>query len=306
MSGWVFVILELMKFRIENQYLRVEANSLGGSLSSILDKERNNEILYQPEPDSWQGQDVAIFPFVARLKGKEYTHQGKRYSLKNHGLCRYYPFELIQLAPEAMTLLFVSSEETLKEYPFTFRFEIHYSLNGKCLNVEYIVKNEGEETMPFGIGAHPAFDLNGEEIAGKIDTSKNAIFFKNTAKLTRICFDDRGEMVLGEEDFGTVSSIDIDKKLFRTYQTLCVKGDGISDVLLKRADGTKVSFHYDNIEYFVLWSFPETGHFVAIEPWMSLPDYADAELEITKKKTLLHLPKGETYTFRYSIRIDEE
>lgn len=57
-----------MKYHIENSFLRVEIESLGGALSSIFDKENNDEILYQPEVDSWQGQDVAIFPFVARLK----------------------------------------------------------------------------------------------------------------------------------------------------------------------------------------------------------------------------------------------
>ena len=32
-------------------------------------------MLYQPIPNSWQGQDVVIFPFVGRLKDKTYKNQ---------------------------------------------------------------------------------------------------------------------------------------------------------------------------------------------------------------------------------------
>ena len=59
---------------IENQYLKVGVHLHGGSLASIYDKEKCEELLYQPKPDSWQGQDIAIFPFIARLKDKVYTH----------------------------------------------------------------------------------------------------------------------------------------------------------------------------------------------------------------------------------------
>ena len=88
------------------------------------------------------------------------------------------------------------------------------------------------------------------------------------------------------------------------YQTLCVKGDGISDFCLKRKDGKVLRFHYDNIVYLVLWSFLETGSFVAIEPWMSLPDYDDAPKELSQKKTLLKIAPKETYNFSYSVSLE--
>lgn len=75
--------------KIENEYLRVEINPVGGSLSSLFDKQRNEELLYQPDGRSWNGQDIVIFPFVAALKDSSYTVDGEAYSMKKHGLVRY-------------------------------------------------------------------------------------------------------------------------------------------------------------------------------------------------------------------------
>ena len=290
--------------KIENEFLRVEANLLGGSLTSIFDKKKKEEVLYQIEKDSWQGQDVCIFPFVARLEDKTYTYNGKEYSLRNHGLCRYYEFEVVEQKESSLILLLKSNEETLKEYPFAFEFYVTYRLEDKKLIVMYTIVNKSKKVMPFGVGAHPAFKVNAEIKDGVFSTNGNFVQFEKPLQLTRICFDSKGEMVVGKEDFGVKKEIEIDKKLFDEYKTLCVSGDGISDVTLFRKDGYKIKFHYDNINYFVLWSFPQNGAYVAIEPWMSLPDYANADKDIMKKETLIHLPQDETYLFSYSLTIE--
>ena len=62
---------------LENDILKIEINENGGCLKSIYDKIKNEELLYQPDKRSWSGQDVVIFPFVARLKNGSYTVDGK-------------------------------------------------------------------------------------------------------------------------------------------------------------------------------------------------------------------------------------
>ena len=292
-----------MEYKIENEYLSVKALSLGGSLSSIFDKKNKEEWLYQKEEGSWQGQDIAIFPFIARLKGKTYTHRGREYSLLNHGLCRYNEFRVVEQKEDSLTLLFESNEVTLNAYPFHFSFLITYKLDGKCLNVNYEVTNLGEETMPFGLGAHPAFRIDSSIIDGKLDTSNNKVMLDKPTKLTRILFDEKGEFVLGEEEYGVKDSLPTSKKTFVDYKTLCVKGDNLHHVRLIRGSGKSLEFNFPKINYLVLWSFPDSGSFVAIEPWMSLPDFDDCEREIMKKRTLIHLKGKETYSFSYSVKI---
>lgn len=289
-----------MKFAIENDVLRLECVSLGGSLCSLFDKERQEELLYQPEPGSWQGQDVAIFPFIARLKDKTYTHQGKVYSLRNHGLCRYYEFELVSKGEDFIKLALRSNQATLAEYPFPFVFEIAYRLEGRKATVAYEVTNLGKEPLPFGIGAHPAFKVDLDENG---DTSGNFVLFDKTVPLARIVFDAKGEFVVRETDFGFKDKIETKKEIFQTYKTLCIEGEGLNHITLFRRNGRKIEFAYDKIRYLVLWSLPDSGAFVAIEPWMSLPDYVDASKEIFEKKTLHRIYPGKSYRRQYQITI---
>ena len=83
-----------MEAILENEYLRLKIKDQGGSMTSIFDKKKNEECLYQPLSNSWQGQDIFIFPFIARLKDGYYLHNGKRYEFKNHGLIRYMVGEM--------------------------------------------------------------------------------------------------------------------------------------------------------------------------------------------------------------------
>ena len=292
-----------MNYTIENDALSVSVTSLGGSLTSIYDKKAKEELLYQKETDSWQGQDIAIFPFIARLKGKVFTHKGKEYSLKNHGLCRYAEFSLLEKKEDSVSLLYESSEESLKDYPFPFRFVATYRLEGNAVRIIYEIANTGEETMPFGLGAQPAFIVDSKVVDGVLDTSDNEVRLDKPTRLTRIVFDEKGEFIRGEEDYGIKDSLPTGKEVFQTYKTLAVKGEGIDHVKLVRKSGRTLDFRFDNIEYLILWSFEETGSYVAVEPWMSLPDFEDGPKEITEKKTLIHLEKGQVYSFSYSIRI---
>ena len=75
---------------LENDYLKVIINPNGGCFASIFDKTTNKEILYQPIKESWQGQDVFIFPFVARLKEGKYLVNNKEYYLKNQIRCIFF------------------------------------------------------------------------------------------------------------------------------------------------------------------------------------------------------------------------
>lgn len=284
---------------IENETLRVGVNLLGGCLASIIDKSNGEELLYQPVPNSWQGQDVVIFPFVARLKGRTYTHKGKEYSLRNHGLVRYYELEVYSKEKDAITLRFHSNEETLKEYPFPFDLLVSYHLEGKTLRVQYRVENQGEETMPFGMGAHPAFRVDYEEEEDEWGLYGNSVQFDRTLELTRIVFDETASFIMGEEPYGVTDHIVIHRDIFQEYGTLALKGEGIDKATLIRKNGRKIRFNFKNIRYFILWGHVQYGDYVAIEPWMSLPDFGDAPSEIMKKKTLIHLEPGQVYDFEY-------
>ena len=288
---------------IENQYLKVGVHLHGGSLASIYDKEKDEELLYQPKPDSWQGRDIAIFPFIARLKDKVYTHKGQQYSLRNHGLARYYDFANVSKDKNCLRLRFESDERTLAEYPFPFVFDVEYALEGKTLRIAYHVQNIGAETMPFGLGAHPAFQLDCDDNNGEWVLDGNQILFDRPLNLQQVMFEETGSFIVGERPYGVTDHVELSRALFRQYETVAFKAEEISHATLKRKKGRKIRFDFPNIQYFILWTFPKNGDFVAIEPWMSLPDFLDTPKEIMEKKTLIHLEPGRSYDFSYSLSI---
>lgn len=106
--------------QIQNKELSITVNPNGGALSSIYDLRKNKELLYQPIQNSWQGQDVIIFPFVARLKDGNYQYKGKTYERKNHGLIRYRKGIETKINDQELKVEFHSDEETKKRYPFDF------------------------------------------------------------------------------------------------------------------------------------------------------------------------------------------
>ncbi len=286
---------------IENEFLKVAVNEKGGSMTSIYDKKRGKELLYQPIKDSWKGQDVFIFPFVARLVDQTYTYRGKSYSMKNHGLIRYMTGKG-ESDRTSLHVDFHSDEDTLLHYPFSFFASSHYELKGNVLLVSYVIRNESEEDMPYMVGGHPAFLLPGTRTDKEFDISGNKIVFEKKTGLVRITQEETCSFNTGVEDYGTVKEIPLSKKLFEKINTYIFKADGFDTIRLEKSDASSITMRKKS-KYLALWSGNSYGNFVAIEPWNGIPDYQDADPELDRKIGMNILsPKQET-TFSYSLEI---
>lgn len=276
---------------------------LGGSLTSIIVD--NEEMVYQPtDPRAWQGQDIVIFPFVARLKNKTYSYEGKEYHMKNHGLARYNYFKIIEKNENKTSLLFESNEDTLKEYPFHFKLYVHYEKYdyNNSLKVTYIVQNLQNKTMFFGIGGHLAMKVNFENE----DMSGNYIIFDRYLELYYYSMDANHEFINKREYFGKVDRIEISKSFFQIWNTLILDAKDIHSVTLLRKDGKKVIYNFENINFLVLWSHPFYGDYVCVEPWMSLPDFIDCSKDLKSKPFLMQLKgkKKMEFSFTYSFEMN--
>ncbi|MCQ2743163.1 MAG: hypothetical protein MJ239_07780, partial [Bacilli bacterium] len=246
----------------------------GGYLTAIEHDGKN--IMYTPDPRSWNGTDVAIFPFVARLKEGQYTVDGKTYSMKNHGLVRYYPITVIKDDGKNAILQFESNEETKKEYPFDFSFKINYTSTENGLFVAYEVTNTGNVDMPFGIGSHPSFKLPCIEKETETDISGNYLEFEEEVELIAVDFNKECTFPRGTTtEMGFVKKLDLSKVFFRKFPTLVLDASKIKKVTLCKKDGSKVIMNF-NSRYIAFWSHPQYGDYVCMEPWMSLPDFVDA------------------------------
>ena len=59
--------------------------------------------------------------------------------------------------PSRCTWRLRANEETRARYPFAFRLDVTYALDGARLTMRATVANEGDEPMPASFGFHPAF-----------------------------------------------------------------------------------------------------------------------------------------------------
>lgn len=288
---------------IENEYLKIETSPKGGSFTSIFDKKRNKELLYQPIKESWSGQDVFIFPMIARLKNGSYTIGDKEYHLKNHGLIRYMQGEE-SVQDGKIHNLFISNDETLAQFPYSFIAESIYELKENEVIVSYKIKNTSNEDMPYMVGGHPAFMLDGVKKADLFDIKGNYLTFDNEVELVRITQEETCSFNTGEEFYGKTDRIDLSKEMFKQINTYIFKAKGFKSVTLNKIDGSKLTIKKNDIKYLAVWSGNEWGNFVAIEPWNGVPDYLDSDSEFKTKTGVSMLKSNEEIVFTYSIVVD--
>lgn len=109
---------------------------------------------------SVRGGIPILFPICGNLPNNTYTYKGQIYTLKQHGFARDLPWEVVGQKTDgelSFTIGLSSDDQTLEKYPFRFRLEFTYSLQGQTLVIDQTIENLSDEVMPFSIGFHPYF-----------------------------------------------------------------------------------------------------------------------------------------------------
>lgn len=285
---------------IENNNLRVAINAHGAELDSIVHKQNQLEYLWQGDAAFWGKKSPILFPIVGTLKDNSFSYQGKKYNLPRHGFARDKAFTLEHHSEDKATFLLVSDEESLKNYPFSFEFRLHYALKDNVLSVTYAVQNTGEDLMYFSVGGHPAFrvplvdgttytdyfiELNAAETSGRYPLSKDGLlelapnpFLQNTDK------------------------IPLNPSLFYEDAVVLKHLSAKSMAILseKTAYGLKMSF--DGFPYFGIWA-AKNAPFVCLEPWCGIADSVNTTQELTEKEGINRLVKGEKFERTWCVEL---
>ena len=280
---------------IENDLFKIETTSLGGHLTSIYSKKKDKEYLYQIRKDSWNGQDIFIFPFIARVKDY-FLIDNKKYTFKNHGLIRY-----MNGKEDGNSYIFNSNDETFKNYPYKFTAKISYILIKNELIINYEIINNDTKDMPFMLGAHPAFKLPFVENENESDISNNSIILKTKGKIIQELQDSTFSFMLGQKQEYKTNIIKLSKELFRKTNTIILDGKNIDKIILKKKDKTSIILNFNHSDFIAIWSDNYYGDYVCIEPWLGLPDYLNPVLELSKKPGIHILKPGSVFKYHYSM-----
>jgi galactose mutarotase-like enzyme len=116
-----------------------------------------------------------LFPSPGKLAGDAWARDGEKGSMKQHGFARNLPWEVVATGTDDgafATLGLMSNDVTRAQYPWDFRAEYTYRLQGRALVIGMRIENTGTRAMPFGVGFHPYFLVpDAEKGAARIPTS---------------------------------------------------------------------------------------------------------------------------------------
>ena len=126
----------------------------------------------QPRSHGGNGTPI-LFPFPNRIRGAQYTFEGKEYQLEAnnganaiHGFAIQAPWDVVEhrVRDAGATIIGLyqisrQSPDQLKQWPADATLQIQYTLAGRKLSMEVTVTNPTANPLPYGFGIHPYFRM---------------------------------------------------------------------------------------------------------------------------------------------------
>lgn len=270
-----------MLYKLENEYLEITLSNNGGELNSIKGKIDGIEYLWIGDKTYWKYHAPILFPIVGKVVDGTYIVNGKAYNLSQHGLARLHYFHTIQESSNSISFELISSEETLKVYPFKFSLIIKYTLENQSIKIDYVVKNLDINIMYFSLGAHPAFMcplLKDEQFSDYYFEFEKKEVVDTMELLDSGYFSHNEKRYLNNEQIIKLS-IDLFKNDALVFNNLIS-----NKIWLKSKNHSKaIEFDFTDFPILALWSKPTGAPFVCIEPWFGHADYIDFKGEFKDK-----------------------
>lgn len=278
-------------YTIENDFLAVQVSSKGAELTSVIQKQTGNQLLWQANPLVWNRHAPVLFPHCGALCGGTLTAKGQTAQSPQHGFARDCDFELVSQTGRKLTLRLTANEVTKRIYPYDFVLDAVYSLQGNILTQTMQVANplSAKEILPFNIGFHPGFAVTdgGAGWAFKFEKQESPLVIHTP-----------GGLVDGKiSRYGAVKSIALTNDLF-AQDSICFTGLQSSYIDLYQPQGTgKVRVGIAGFPYVLLWGQAKGPHqYVCIEPWHGVPDPAKPYGDFYAKPGVQSLPAGESFS----------
>ena len=283
-----------MQIAIENECMRVTADTKGAELAGVYLKKSQREALWQGKEEGyWNRRAPILFPHCGRLKDDTLRWQGKNYRSTQHGFLRDMEFTPLRQGEGEMSFSCRYSEETLQKYPFQFEAVVTYRLEGEKLSHLVTIENlDKTQELFFSLGFHPAFHCPFEE--GKTLEDYTLVFEReespreivhsletgyNTGE-TRTLFENSRRWPLYENMFDE-DSIAVDN-----LQSRWVK-------LEENGTGKGIVFDIETFPYVLFWScMAHPVKFLCVEPWHGINAYQDEAGEFSEKPGVRRLAPG--------------
>lgn len=289
---------------IENDFLKVTANTHGGELHSIIGKKSGQEYIWKGLPYAWKLYAPTLFPVIGKVWNYQYEYNNKKYFMPQHGFISKVRYKLKEKKDNKLVFEFKDDEESKLIYPFKFLIENSFELNENILMVKVTINNLDNKEMYFSIGFHPSFKC---PMYGEDDEFSD--YYLEFSKV-----ENSNKMEINKDDYLTGKSlkcldntnkINLSEKLFKNG-TYVFNNLNSKEVTLKSNKHKRsVSVNFEGFPYLALWGPDNMTEFVCIEPWNGHADYVDFSENISKKEGVISLMPNKKYNCEYQIKIHE-
>lgn len=292
-----------MRISLENESIKVEFESFGAEIKSVVKKATGQEYMWSADPAYWGKTAPFLFPFIGKLANEEYKYEGKIYPADKHGFGQRVPYEVAEQSADRIVFRTTDTEETYAKYPFHFVLDIEYVLGEDSVQENWYVKNTGDNTMYFSVGGHAAFacPLSGESRIGQKICLHGA---EHKTMIFSLRINEKGLiteelLTLEVED----SLVTIDEHIF-DKDALVFDGEGVTAVGLCDENGKEYVRVECDAPVWGVWSMPNNGaSYVCLEPWYGICDYEGYDGELSERPYTNVAEPGETWKGGNTIKI---
>jgi galactose mutarotase-like enzyme len=227
-----------------------------------------------------RGGNPILFPLCGNVVDNIYTHNGKAYTIKQHGFARELPWTVLDQSTEngaSLTLGLSSNEQTRPVYPFEFQLAFTYTLKGNEWILHQKITNHSTEPMPFSIGFHPYFAVTDKTaLQFQIPSSE---FYDQRAKVS--------QAYTGGFDFN-LDEIDVAFTELSSHVA----------TVIDPTSRLKLTFTFSpEFSTLVFWTV-KGKDFYCLEPWTA------GRNALNTGDRLIHLPPGATLEAEFAVKAD--
>lgn len=246
------------------------------------------DLQWDGDPAVWKGRAPILFPIIGVLQDGRYRLDGRTFAMSRHGFAREQVFELVERTPARAVLRLDANDRTRAVYPFEFRLELAYAMEGARLGIEARVINPGAAQMPASFGFHPA--LRWPLPFGQPREGHRLQFEQDEpGELRRI----DGEGLLRPE--ALASPIEGDTLVLRddlfTDDALIFDQVRSRRVLYGAPSGPQIAVAFPDFSRLGVWTKPGAGY-ICIEPWAGVTDPEGFAGDFTEKPGVFMVPPG--------------
>ena len=284
--------------RIANGELSAAINPLGAELSSLRDAD-GRELMTDADPAYWTGRAPILFPVVGRVTGDSIRIDAAAYPMPKHGFARRSAFEVVLAEETRAVFALGDSDETRAAYPFAFRLEVGFRLDGATLLTEVTVANRGNQAMPAQFGFHPAFAW--PLPYGRERAEHRILFDQDEPGELRAITPDGFIAAAGRPSPLAGRELALHDALFADDALVW---DPVRSQLLRYGapDGPRLDIAFPDTPRLGIWTKPG-GRFVCVEPWHGIADPAGYAGEYRDKPGVFEIAPGEAKRIGMSVTL---